>query len=292
MRRSLSLALLAPLALSACGFNEGLIIEDMKIRILVPREAATRVMPNGEEVTDVRLIGPVYFGFYADVRDDIFGYGHPSIGPVFNNQVGGDAYPYGGSSLGDIRYPCLEFLVCKVVSGRYVDFDEMVEWFGEYYEDPIVDSRDNEVTTGEYIRQTCFERMRVTGDDEIRLTVYEDRNEDGKLDHLDLDFVENADGDFEAEAMVWQQEFVEGFQLWGWMDSPGQVTGRFNTCNSAEGFLDQEYDNNFRGGRPHRDLLNFPSRYIRNTDWVASEGKEFQNWDDEVVLVLDHEVNQ
>lgn len=284
--------MLAPLALAACGFNERMIIEDMTVRVVVPREAATRIMPNGEEVTDVRLIGPIYMGFYADVRDDVFGYAHPSIGPVFNNQVGGDAYPYGGTSLGDIRYPCVEFLVCKVISGRYVDFDEMVDWFADYYEDPIVDSRDREVTTGEYIRQTCYERMRITDDSEIRLTVTEDRNDDGKLDHLDLDFVENADGDFEAEAKIWQQEFFEGFQLWGWMDSPGQVTGRFNTCNPAEGFWDQEYDNNFRGGRPFRDLLNFPSRYIQDTDWVASEGQPFMNWDDEVVLVLDHEVNQ
>jgi hypothetical protein len=291
-RLTTTIALLASGILTGCGFNEGLIINDMEARLVIPREAATRTMPNGETVTDIRLIGPVYVGFYADVRDDVFGYPHPAIGPVFNNQVGGDAYPYGGTTVGDFRFPCLQFLVCKVVSGRFVDFDSMVEWFGDYMEDPIVDGRDREVTTGEFIRQTCYERLRVTADDEIRLTAYKDRNGDGKLDELDLDFVENADGDFEAEFKIWQQDFFDGFKMWAFMDSPGGATGRFNSCNPAEGFFDQEYDNNFRGGRAYRDLLNFPSRYIQSGDWVVSEPHEYERWDDEVVIRVDHEVQQ
>lgn len=290
MARIPSIALLAPFILPACGFDEGLIINDMTARVIVPREAATRVMPNGEEVTDVRLIGPVFLGFYADTRDDVFGYNHPAIGPVFNNSVGGDAYPYGGTSVGDFRYPCLQDLVCKSVSGRYVDFDSMVDWYATYYESPIIDSRGREVGSGDFIRQTCYERLRVTDDSEIRMTAYEDRNNDGTIDSGDLDFVENADGDFEAVATFYQQEFAEGFQLWGWMDAPGLVTGRFNTCNSEQGFIDQEYDNNFRGGRAYRDLLNYPSQYIQPTDWVASEGAAYENWDDDVVIRLDFEV--
>ncbi len=289
MRRFLTLALLA---LSACGFDEGLNINDMTGRIVVPREAATRTMPNGDTVTDTRLIGPVYLGFYSDVRTDEFGYPHPAIGPVFSNTVGGDAYPYGGTSVGDIRYPCLQSLVCKVASGRFVDFDAMVEWFGTYYEEPVIDGDGVEVTTGEYIRQTCYERLRITSDAEIRLTAYEDKNGDGALDQLDLEFVENGDGDFEAEFKVFQQQFFEGFKLWGFMDSPGAANGRFNSCDPSQGFNDQEYTNDFRGGRPYRDLLNFPSRYIQDGDWVSSEPHNYVGPDDEVVLRIDFEVQQ
>jgi hypothetical protein len=292
VRRTFPIALLLPLALAACSFNEGLEINDMKGRVIVPREAATRTMANGETVTDTRLIGPVYLGFYPEVRNDIFAYPHPAIGPVFSSTVGGDAYPYGGTTVGDFRFPCLQFLVCKVVSGRFVDFDAMVDWFGPYYDDPILDAKGDAVATGEYIRQTCYERLRITADDEIRLTAFADRNADGKLDHLDLDFVENADGDFEAEFTVFQQEFFEGFQLWGYMDSPGAANGRFNSCNPGEGFNDVEYANNFRGGRAYRNVLNFPSRYIQEGDWVASEGARYERWDDEVVLRLDFEVQQ
>lgn len=292
MRSSLPFAFVAPLLLSACGFNEGLIINDMTGRIIVPREAATRTMPNGETVTDVRLIGPVYIGFYPDVRDDTFGFPHPAIGPVFSSTVGGDAYPYGGTSIGDIRYPCLQSLVCKVTSGRFLDFEQIVEWFNDYYQDPVLDGVGNVVTTGEYIRATCYERLRITSDAEIRITAFEDRNGDGKVDELDLDFVENGDGDFEAEFKVWQQEFFDGFKLWGWMDAPGAANGQIRTCDPSQGFNDTEYANNFRGGRPYRDLLNFPNRYIQTGDWVASQPHEYERWDDEVVLRLDYEVAQ
>lgn len=289
--RLTALASVALLALSACSFDEGLIIEDMTGRIVVPRAAASRTMPNGETLDgDVRLIGPVYLGLYPNVRDDIFSYPHPEIGPSFSEDSPGDTYPYGGTSVGDIRYPCLQALVCRTTSGRFVDYDDILNWFNTYYDDTIVDGQGREVQSGEFIRQTCFERLRVTSDEEVRITAYEDVNEDGSLDAQDLEFIENADGDFEAEFKIYQQEFFEGFQLWGWMDSPAEVDGRLNTCDGTEGFLDAEYANRFRGGRPYRDLLNFPSTYLQEGDWVAGTPHTYSSVDDEVVITLDLEV--
>lgn len=291
--RLTALASVALLVLPACSFDEGIIVEDMTGRIIVPREAATRTMPNGETVEgDVRLIGPVYLGLYPNVRDDIFSYPHPEIGPSFSEDSPGDTYPYGGTSVGDIRYPCLQALVCRTTAGRFVDYDDILDWFNTYYEDPITDAFGNEVQTGELIRQTCYERLRVTSDAEVRITAYEDKNDDGVIDTSDLEFVENADGDFEAEFTMYQQEFFEGFQLWGWMDSPAEVDGRLNSCDSSEGFLDAEYANRFRGGRPQRDLLNFPSVYIQEGDWVANTPHIYSSVEDEVVITLDLEVTE
>ena len=290
MRRIIALAVLPLLGLSACGFNEGLIIEDMEGRVIIPRAAATRVMPNGEEITDVKLIGPVYLGLYAEVRNDILQFPHPEVGPSFSEDQVGNTYPYGGTSVGDIRYPCLEDLVCKVTAGRFLDYDEILDWFGTYFEDEVVDEQNRPVTTGEFIQQTCFERLRVTSDDEVRLIQSVDTNEDGTIDALDLEFVENADGDFEGDFKIWQQEFTDGFKLWGWMDAPARNDGRINTCNSSEGFYDGEYTSNYRGGRPYRELLNFPQDFLQEGDWVASDPHVYSAWDDDVVITMDFEV--
>ncbi len=292
MRRLTLLPLVPLLGLAACGSDEGLVIEDMTGTIVVPREAATREMPNGETITDVRLIGPVYLGFYPAVSDEIFSYPHPEIGPSFNDDTPGNTYPYGGTSVGDIRYPCLQSLVCRVTSGRFLDYDGILDWFNTYYEETIVDGQGREVRSGEFIRQTCFERLRVTADEEVRIVAHEDRNDDGLITLEDLEFVENADGDFEAEFIFHQQEFFQGFQLWGWMDSPALVDGRLNSCDPSQGFQDGEYTNSFRGGRPFRDLLNFPSTYIQEGDWVVSEPHVYTSVDDTVVIRIDEEVTE
>lgn len=279
--------------LSGCTFNEGLVIEDMTGTVVVPREAATRQMPgdaDGETTTDVRLIGPVVLGFYPDVRDDIYSYPHPEVGPAFSQDVSGDAYPYGGTTVGDIRHPCVSDLRCRVTAGRFLSYDGILDWFKEKYQAPIVDAGGVEIATGEYIRQTCFERLFYTSDEEIRL-VAEDENEDGQIDTNDLQFIENADGDFEAEFIVYQQEFFEGMHLWGWMDSPNEIDGSLETCNERGGFNDVQYDDTFSAGVQYQALLNFPDFYIQEGDYVApTPGWEYTSVDDEVVIRLDVEV--
>lgn len=293
MRRLLILSAAAVLG-TACSFNEGLIIEDMTGRVVVPREAASRVMNNGEEIDgNARLIGPVVLGFYPSIRDDLYRYPHPEVGPAFSQEVQGDAYPYGGTTVGDIRHPCVSDLACRITSDRFTTYDDILDWYATYYEAPVLDSADEPIETGEYIRQTCFERLNYTTDDEIRLVTF-DANDDGTVDDNDLQFTENADGDFEAEFIVRQQEFFQGVEqgmtLWGWMDSPARADGRLNTCNDQRGFIDVEYDDQFRAGLQYPDLLNFPNEYIQEGDWVSSEGFVYDTVDDEAVIVLDFEV--
>src|SRR5688500_1446577 len=106
------------------------------------------------------------------------------------------------------------------MSGRFIDWQGIVDWYADTVGKPILDAAQNEDTNGQDLRQTCYDLLAVTSDSEVRITVSEDRNDDGKLDAADLDFVKNADGDYEAEFTIWQQDFYEGFQLWAFMDAP------------------------------------------------------------------------
>jgi len=291
VRATTLIGLAALVGLSACTFNEGLVIGDIVGTVIVPKDAATRVMPNGEEITDVKLIGPVTLGFYPDVRDDIFTYPHPEVGPAFSGDVSGDAYPYGGTTVGDIRHPCVSDLACRVTSGRFTSYDEILDWYATYYEDPVENSQGEVIQTGEYIRQTCFERLNYTSDEEIRL-VASDTNEDGVVDAKDLQFVENADGDFEATFIARQAEFFPGMKVWGWMDTPSLVDGRLNTCDERSGFQDTQYDDTFQVGVQYRNLLNFPSEYIQEGDYVAGVGVQMDDITDEPVITLNIEVTE
>lgn len=294
MSRYISLLLLAPLV--GCTFDEGIIIEDIEGTIIVPRDAATQTFVdedgNETEVTDVRLIGPVYLGLYAGVSNNLMAYPHPEMGPIVEPDIPGDTYPYGGTSLGDVRFACVEYLTCRVVSGRFVDYDGIIEWFDEVVGAPVVDSSGAEVTSGAWLQQQCFDLLNVVSDAEVRLTAYEDRNEDGAIDELDLDFVERSDGNFEGKFKIWQQEYFEGFTLWGFMDAPSPANSQFTTCDPTEGLNIQEYDADFNAGTVFPDILNYPSLVIDQEDWVASEGHTFNTPEDSPELWIDFPVEQ
>lgn len=293
----LPLALLGASLLPACTYDEGLEIRDMRGSVVLPEEAATRIV-DGEEVTDVRNIGPVYIGAYPSVQEGFAEYPYPEVGPVFQTGVAGDTYPYGGTTVGDYRHPCLEALQCRVVSGRYVDFDHIVTWFNDNTDVQLTDDQGNPMT-GEYLRQVCFDLFEYTSDDEVRLTATEDRNDDGTINAKDLDFVQRSDGKWEAEFTLWQQEYFEdaetgqGFSLWGWMDAPSE-SFRFNTCDPEEGNRTTEYDEQFYGGAQYRELLNHPDERISTGDWVPSTLDDvwvYSSPDDENVEIhLNHRV--
>jgi len=296
-RSALVASILAATALSGCGWEESLDIHNLQGTVVLPAAAGTRTLVHedgsSEEIKDARLIGPVYLGLYASIEpaNTVATYPHPEIGPQFLAGVQGDTYPYGGTTIGDLQFACMEFFTCKVVSGRYEDFDAMVDWFTETLGETITDDSGAEVTSGEFVRQTCFDLLEVTTDEEVRLTG-------------DLNFTENADGDFEAPFTIWQQEHFwdqeqnnctpgedcTGFSLWGWMDAPSTLSYSFTTCDSSFGYRDTTYDNDFYGGRPQPDALNQPSTYITEGDFVAGEGFVWSNWRDKPRLVLDHEV--
>jgi hypothetical protein len=268
--RNILLFLTAAATLGGCSFDEGFEIYDLKGKVVLPAEAATRTTDSGNElVDDVRLIGPVYLGLFPSVENGQFTFPFPEIGPAFQQGLPGDTYPYGGTTVGDIRFACVEFLTCKVTSGRFTDFDDLVTWFNDEIDQPITDIYGEPVATGEYIRQTCYELLNFTSDDEIRITAT-DRNDDGAINGDDLDFTQRSDGKWEADFTIHQMEWFEGFSLWGWMDAPSQSTFRYTTCDPENGFTVNEYNQEFDGGRQYRELLNFPSLYLGAGDFVSS----------------------
>ena len=340
-------ALAAAALLPGCVFDEGLIIENMTGTIVLPRAAATRefacdctdadndglcdesgACPDANppdtvggtwEVTDVRNIGPVYVGLYSDVEDAnvIANYPHPAVGPIFQDGIQGDTYPYGGTTIGDLRFACFDALTCKLTSGRWESYDAIVEWFNDVLGQPILDADGRQVSNGEYFRQTCFDLMEVTSDQEV-LLLPPDRDGDGKITLADLDFVENADGDFEGEFKLWQQDFYwdqsaknctpgldcPAFKVWAFMDGPGRGNSQFITCDDSDnvGFSVEEYNHDFFGGRVQEDVLNKPDSYVGPGDWVSDSflGKngfepgfyEWRNRFDRPVIRLGYEVTE
>lgn len=312
MRRISTLVLVAGLfgTSSGCVFDEGLLIENLTGTVSVPVDAATRSFidadGNLQTLTDVRLIGPVFLGLYPSIEEPnvIDRYPHPEVGPQYLEGIQGDAYPYGGTAVGDVRFACLEFLACKVTSGRFVDWDDMVDWF-KLIQEPITDSAGRTIDDGEFLKQTCYDLLNVTSDAETRITVYEDRNLDGAMDALDLDFVLDDAGEyFVGEFTMWQQEMFydqdqedctpgvdcKGMSLWGWMDAPSQSSFQYTTCDPSTGFDVEVYDAEFFGGQLETDLLNFPSQYISDGDWVSGTAFQWDDKDAEPNLVLDFEV--
>jgi hypothetical protein len=275
MVRSLALVLLFTAGgTSGCKFDEKLPIYDLQGQVRIPKSAVTQTVVEEDgstsEFTDVRMIGPVYVGLYAALQDEgANGYPYPEQGPAFGENEA-DTYPYGGTSVGDLRYACFEYFQCRMVSGRYIDFDDILDWFNNYLDEPVLDAFGNTVTTGDFIRQTCYELLDVTTDAELRITAT-DRNEDGFVDENDLDFVEDGD-DFVADFTIWQQDFYEGMTAWAFLDSPAPSVYTFDTCNADLGFQENEYNRDFRAGTQEVDILNVPSNYLVPGDYVASTG--------------------
>ena len=240
-----------------------------------------------KELDNPRLIGPVYLGLYGDIRYDL------DIMPLPDPGIRGGAYPYGGTSLGDFQFSCLESMNCRLLSGRYVDFDALADWFNEVLETPILDAAGKPITSGEVFRSICYDLLNVSLDEDTRLIATQDKNDDGAIDEGDLQFVKNADGDYEASFTFYQQDFFEGFKLWGFLDSPAGLSYRFESCNTANdlGYNPNVYNINFDAGAPWIDVLNRPGDYMLDGgDWVSSVGYEWTDPEDEPVLVLDFEV--
>lgn len=284
------------LALVGCKFDEGIIIEDMPGTLVVHRDAATVLFGyddgSSETVTDVRNIGPVFVGLYPGVSDTLLSYPHPEMGPIIEPGIPGDTYPYGGTTIGDVRFACVADLTCKMVSGRHADYQSIIDWFGDVVQSPVEDASGVEVTSGEWLKQECYDQLHVTSDAEVRITAYEDRNDDGQINEQDLDFVERSDGHFEANFMLWQMEMFEGMVAWAFMDRPSEVDLTLTTCDPGEGFHVSEYNADFYGGTFYEDILNFPSERITPGDWVTTEGVEWTAWDLNPEIWIDFPVEQ
>ncbi|MED5374722.1 MAG: hypothetical protein VX899_27130 [Myxococcota bacterium] len=261
-----------------CTFDEELPQANISGTVVIPREAATRRILDAEtgeitEVTDSRFIGPVYLGAFPSVNQLDYGYTHPETGPVVSADLPGNTYPYGGGSVGRFDFACFDYLACRTPSGRFTDYDDLISFFRDVVGDPIQDQFGNEVDSAGYFQTVCYDLFEITADYEMEW-ISEVTYEGEKIDRLD--FVENADGDFEAEFNMWRVNYRQGMQLWGWMDAPsdmfeGTASNRFtfSTCDPNDGQTNTEYNNDIAYGVAETDLLNYPARYIGEGDWVV-----------------------
>ena len=279
MRHTIPVLIVA--SLSACTWNEELTNYDLKGKVRLPKEAASflYIDDKGVEhnIADPRAIGPVYLGAFPSVREGDFAYPHPEMGPIITEAFPGDTYPYGGGSVGRMAWGCYESTVCRMVTGRFSGFADIVDWYnnvlgpldGDLNELDIVDPDGNVVTSDEEYRERCYDFLYYTSDSEVEF-VPPDDSASTVANYLDFHEETDDDGDFYvADVDLLHVKMVEGMQIWGWVDMP---TAKFNfaSCDSTnQGRFAQQYDEYYPMGAAYGNLLNYPSLYIDVGDWVV-----------------------
>lgn len=275
------------LLLGAC-WAENLPQVNVNGTVVLPRAAATYEVPllndvgeviGSEERTDTRFIGPVFLGAFSGIDTDTFRYPHPSMGPVLGEDAG-DTFPYGGTTVGRFDFACYEALSCRVVTGRFSGYADLLDYFEGQLGNPVTDQYGNEVVEPSTFQQYCFDYFYATSDDEFSFLGPED-------------FQENDNGDFEASFTLAQTTLVPGMAVWGYMDAPviladnPQANGGFTTCDSETGGRNStEYDRDFYEGAPYYDVLNLPQSYITFGDWVGDGTTFVETAEDSPVVSL------
>ncbi|MBM4392589.1 MAG: hypothetical protein FJ090_15820 [Deltaproteobacteria bacterium] len=272
----------------ACSNPETIPEGDILGKLVVPKAAATRTVVSATdadgdgnleystaEKTDVRLLGPIYVGAYSAIDTISFAYPHPSMGPVISADSRGDTFPYGGITAGRLDFACYEAVACKVTTGRFTDYDDIIDHFKNNLGRPIFDQYGVEVTSGEAFQQWCFEYFDATADYEMSF-----------IGADNLTFEEDGDN-YVAEFTLNHTLRVEGMAVWGFMDAPElrsdvpDTNGNFTTCASNGGREVDEYVTEFHEGRSYYDVLNRPGSYITYGDWV-SDGEAVVHFDDDL----------
>ena len=257
--------------LSVLGcYQENLPDYDFVGKVVVPKAAATRLISNGEggteEVTDARFIGPVFLGAYSGIDTLSFPYPHPSMGPILDSSVPGNTFPYGGTSVGRFDFACYDTLACKVVTGRFTDYNDVLDYF-RIIGKPVTDFEGTEIDSSSTFQQQCYYYYHATSDQEMSFIG-------------EKSFTENADGDFEADFTMPHTSYHEGMAMWGFMDAPMIDTtstinnGTFTTCQETGSHTVTDYNNSTTEGEQVADALNSPSNSITAGDWVG-DGETF-----------------
>ncbi len=293
--RNLPLLLLA-LGASACGFEENLPEVDISGRVIIPKEAATKVVEiDGveTELTDIRFLGPVFLGAYPSVRTLDFPYPHPEMGPVIDVAYPGDTYPYGGTSIGRFDFACFEEVACKVTTGRFESFEKIIEYFS-WSDDPVIDPFGNLVESPDYYEQYCLDYYYFTELVEFGFLAIEEDEAGELIPALDFEQITadhelaaDYEGDFVGSFTMRHTVWTEGMAIWGFIDNPS-LDFTFSTCNDdLYGNARNDYNLSFSAGGHHHDILNYPSLYINEGDWIVRDAHIMSTKDDEPLLVLD-----
>ncbi|GDX80574.1 hypothetical protein LBMAG42_23850 [Deltaproteobacteria bacterium] len=293
------------LAILGCSNPEAVDEGDVTAKVILPKAAVTRTVVRAEEedldgdgegdgtyaytyeeVTDPRLIGPVYVGAFSAIDELSFPFTHPAMGPQINEGSYGDTYPYGGATVGRLDFACYEALACKVTTGRFSDYDSLLDHFKNNIGVPVVDGNGEEVLNGETMRERCYDYFYATSDEEMAF-IGEER----------LAFSEEGDN-YVADVVLHHTNRIDGMVLWGFMDAPELRTtaaevalnGAFTTCDPNGGNIVEKYNEAFVEGRAQYDILNSPSTYVQPGDWVA-DGKAVVHFDSELNQTGDVELN-
>ena len=278
MRHVPASALVAALLASGCTFDEDLPETDLQGTVRLPKDILKFDYQSDPESTDVvtiedaRGIGPVYLGVFPSVREGLYDYPHPELGPVLNSTQEGNTYPYGGTTIGRFDWGCYQELICKVVTGRYQSYDDLLEFFADQLGDPVSDNQGKEVYSAVEFQEQCFEVLYMTGDNEMLFV------------SLEQDFVDRGDY-LEADVEIPHTLFAEGMAVWGWVDMPSK-TFDFSTCNDSVGEFQFYYDEQYQLGTNNLDVLNFPGNYIDPGDWVVQDPAIINSRDDNFELEI------
>ena len=253
------LAALLLAQLQGCSFNEELNYYDLRGTIRIPVEATQFVYGFDEEavvIDDIRGLGPVYLGVFPSVQEGLYPFPHPEMGPILAEGQDGNTYPYGGNSLGRFDWACYEQLVCKVSTGRFEDYNDILDFFGNVLGEDIRTMDGHIVGSSEEFQERCFEVEYATADAEMLFIGPRDFKVEG--DYLVADFV------------IPHVPYYEGMQIWGWMDMPS-ASFEFNTCDPSVGDNLNYYAESYDLGTNAVDLLNYPGKYIDFGDWIVQE---------------------
>lgn len=281
---AICISALAAVGLSGCyNENDYLTHRDLKGTVTIPADLVQLEILDPDDnlktlEDDPRLLGPVYLGVFASIRDDLYSYPHPEIGPILDEGTEGNTYPYGGTTVGRFDWGCYQQMKCKLVTGRYQDYDEVLDFFADDLESPILNDDGEEITSGVELRERCYELNYLTGDVEVRFVG-------------PLDFERQSNGDYVADVEILHTDFREGVQVWGWMDTPSSTFG-FRTCDDTQGEQVFYYDENYQAGTNFNDVLNFPGKYIGDGDLVAEEAAVITDPDKEFSLTLGLKIDE
>jgi hypothetical protein len=279
--------LLAGLVLG-CKFDEPLPEKDLRGTVRIPKEALdiTLVDDDGVERVvsgDIRMLGPVYLGGFPSVEEGHYDFLHPEMGPILDADYPGDTYPYGGTSVGRFDFGCYEQLVCKVVTGRYESFDDVLEFFSDVLEDEVMSPDNTAVGSGTEYRERCYETQYITSDDELSFVDDEPHENEGQ--YFKPYFEE--DGDYwVADVEIPHTLYKKGMALWGWVDMPSPKFD-FVTCDETAGSQLYRYSEQYYQGASYPDVLNYPGLYIDDGDWVVNEETLISSATKDFELTLD-----
>jgi hypothetical protein len=247
-------AVAALLALCGCESDEDDIPE---------RNLDGTVVVRGELVDehlggDPRRLGVVYVGVYEGFDPEQLGYPYPKTGPRVGENPVGDALPYGGTSIGSYAFGCYRALSCNLVTGRYATLAEILEVHPLTVDDAPIDDEVLYDQCAWYYGWNSIDEFTFIGADQ-------------------LDFHQNADGDWEAPFRAWHGRTPAGAIVYAFVDND------YTSCSPDSGTVNRQrpYDGVFfYEGTNYRDILNFPDKYLNDGDFLSSappvvvEGKQ------------------